>query len=307
MKTVVFAYHNMGLIGLDALLRHGFDVKLVFTHRDNPSENIWYSSVRDFCRSNKLDYVEPEDPNTLEWINRVKDIGPDIIFSFYYRKMISMDILSIPRLGSYNLHGSLLPRYRGRSPVNWVLINGEEVSGVTLHEMVEKPDAGPIVSQRKVCIAFDDTALSLYRKLENAAREMLDDVLPHVRYGNIVKTPQVLEHGSYFGGRRPEDGRIDWGMPAKDIYNLIRAVTRPYPGAFGYIDTEKILFWWAKPGAAGHTCLSPGEIGFAGEGAVQIGTGEGVILPYEVEVDGEVLKGESLLRFFTNLKERRLR
>ncbi len=307
MKTVVFAYHNMGLIGLDALLRHGFDVKLVFTHRDNPSENIWYSSVRDFCRSNKLDYVEPEDPNTLEWINRVKDIGPDIIFSFYYRKMISMDILSIPRLGSYNLHGSLLPRYRGRSPVNWVLINGEEVSGVTLHEMVEKPDAGPIVSQRKVCITFDDTALSLYRKLENAAREMLDDVLPHVRYGNIVKTPQALEHGSYFGGRRPEDGRIDWGMPAKDIYNLIRAVTRPYPGAFGYIDTEKILFWWAKPGAAGHTCLSPGEIGFTGEGAVQIGTGEGVILPYEVEVDGEVLKGESLLRFFTNLKERRLR
>ncbi|MCD6280981.1 MAG: formyltransferase [Deltaproteobacteria bacterium] len=307
MRTVVFAYHNMGLIGLDALLRNGFDVELVFTHKDNPDENVWYGSVRDFCRSHQLDYVEPEDPNTQEWIELVKKIAPDIMFSFYYRKMLSQDLMSIPRLGSYNLHGSLLPQYRGRCPVNWVLINGEDVSGVTLHEMVEKPDAGPIVSQKAVSISFEDTALSLYKKLESAAKEMLDEVLPDMREGNILKKPQALEDGSYFGGRRPEDGRIDWGMPAKEIYNLIRAVTRPYPGAFGYIDSKKVFFWWAKPVTTEHLGLSPGEIGITDGGMVQIGTGKGVILPYEVEVDGTVLKAESLVRFFANLKERRVR
>jgi UDP-4-amino-4-deoxy-L-arabinose formyltransferase/UDP-glucuronic acid dehydrogenase (UDP-4-keto-hexauronic acid decarboxylating) len=158
MKAVVFGYHNMGVLGISKLLEHGFSIPLVFTHEDNEGENIWFKSVAVLCKACSLDFVTPEDPNTREWINSIRVLAPDIILSFYYRHMITKEILEIPRLGAYNLHGSLLPAYRGRCPVNWVILRGEERSGVTLHEMVEKPDAGDIVAQVSVFIGPDDTA-----------------------------------------------------------------------------------------------------------------------------------------------------
>ena len=227
MKALVFAYHNMGRIGIDKLLDAGFDIPLVFTHEDNPGENVWFGSVMQLCRALSIECAAPVTPNTPEWVEKIKEIAPDIIFSFYYRNMISPEILKIPQLGSYNLHGSYLPAYRGRCPVNWVIIRGEEFTGVTLHEMVEKPDAGPIVAQKKIRIAPDDTALTLFKKLEDTAGALLDDILVRIRRGDIPKVSMDLSHGSYFGGRKAEDGRICWDRSAREIYNLIRGVTRP--------------------------------------------------------------------------------
>ena len=136
-----------------------------------------------------------------------------MIFSFYYRHMIPEEILRIPPQGAYNLHGSLLPAYRGRCPVNWVLVNGETQTGVTLHHMVKKADAGDIVGQRVVPIAPEDTAFTLYGKLCDAAGILLDELLPLMKIGQAPRIPQDISRGSYFGGRRPEDGRIDWSWP----------------------------------------------------------------------------------------------
>ncbi len=299
MKAIVFAYHNMGIIGINKLLKAGFDIPLVFTHQDNPDENIWFGSVVDLCKKLPIEYVTPENPNSPEWIKQIQDIKPDIIFSFYYRYMISKDILEIPHLGAYNLHGSYLPTYRGRCPINWVIIKGESYTGVTLHEMVEKPDAGPIVAQKKVKIENNDTTLSLFKKLGDAASDMLDEVLPEMNRGVISKTPQDLSKGSYFCGRKPEDGRIIWSAPAEEIYNLIRGVTKPYPGAFGFLSGKKIIFWWAT--VDNSPAISPGKIIIDGK-KILISTGRGSIIPHEIELEGKPFKEKDLYQIFERYK-----
>lgn len=295
MRAVVFAYHNMGLIGIRSLKHAGFEIPLVFSHEDDPGENVWFGSVPDLCHELAIDCVQPRDPNQYGWIERIKSAKPDIIFCFYYRHMLKPAILSIPRLGAYNLHGSYLPAYRGRCPVNWVIIKGEQSTGVTLHEMVEKPDAGPIVAREKVDITQTDTALSLYKKLEQAADALLAEILPHMIIGDIPKTPMDLSQGSYYGGRKPEDGRICWDRPCQEIYNLIRAVTHPYPGAFGFLRDDMVTFWWAVP--AKDTPAEPGRI-ILQENTVLIGTGKGCLRLEEIAVNGRILKDLSLQRYF---------
>jgi methionyl-tRNA formyltransferase len=303
MNAIVFAYHNMGTIGIRKLLEAGFAIPLVFTHEDSAGENIWFESVADLCRALSIPYVTPETTATPEWIARIKKARPEIIFSFYYRLMIAKEILAIPQSGAYNLHGSYLPAYAGRCPVNWVIIKGEQYSGVTLHEMVEKPDAGPIVAQKKVFIDFNDTVLTLFRKLEHAAETMLGEILPQMKHGTFPNIPQDLRLRSYYGGRRPEDGRIDWHQSAVEIYNLIRGVTRPYPGAITYLGERKLLIWRALPQSEGSPI--PGRI-HAIEKDVAIGTGSGSIRLEEVEIDGRVLTGEKLRMYFYNFNGKQL-
>jgi methionyl-tRNA formyltransferase len=209
LKTIVLAYHNMGIAGLTALFEHGFDIAAIFTHEDDPQENCWFGSVKDWALQHGIPYYTPDDINTEQWIAEITKLKPDILFSFYYRKMIGRDILDIPPLGAMNLHGSLLPAYRGRCPVNWVLVKGEHQTGVTLHFMVDKPDAGDIVGQKEVNIDFNDTARTLYDKLCKAAGLLLNDLLPQIKTGQVPRRKQNLDRGSYYGGRRPEDGRID--------------------------------------------------------------------------------------------------
>ncbi|HVN71890.1 MAG TPA: formyltransferase [Desulfomonilia bacterium] len=295
MKAVVFAYHNMGIIGITRLKEAGFEIPLVFSHEDDPDENVWFGSVPKLCLELAIPCVCPKDPNQFGWVERIKSVKPDIVFSFYYRYMLKSQILSIPPLGAYNLHGSYLPFYRGRCPVNWVLIKGEKQTGVTLHEMVAKPDAGDIVAQKAVEISHRDTALTLYNKLEQASDEMLAEVLPHMIIGDIKKTPMDLSKGSYYGGRKPEDGRIFWDMPAEEIYNLIRAVTRPYPGAFGFLGDEMVTVWWAEP--MDGMSLEPGRISLQRD-TVLIDTGSGCLRPEEIEVNGRVMKDSGLRHYF---------
>ena len=295
MRAVVFAYHNMGITGIRRLMDAGFEIPLVFSHEDDPSENIWFGSVTELCRELDITNVCPRDPNQHGWIERIKAVRPDIIFSFYYRFVLKAEILAIAPLGAYNLHGSYLPQYRGRNPVNWVLIKGEKQTGVTLHEMVEKPDAGPIVAQKKVDISYEDTAYTLFSKLDEAADELLRETLPRMKEGRIPKTPMDLSKGSYYGGRKPEDGRIFWDRPAEEIYNLIRAVTRPYPGAFGFLGDEMVTIWWAIP--VMETALEPGKIALHDETAL-IGSAIGSLMPLEIDVNGRDLKDSSLLNYF---------
>ncbi|MCB2173487.1 bifunctional UDP-4-amino-4-deoxy-L-arabinose formyltransferase/UDP-glucuronic acid oxidase ArnA [archaeon] len=243
MKAVVLAYHNMGCVGIEALLRQGFEIAAVFTHKDDPDENIWFDSVAELAASRGIPVFAPDDLNHPLWVERIRAMNPDIIFSFYYRHMVKPAILEIPPAGCLNLHGSLLPAYRGRCPVNWVLVNGETETGVTLHHMTPQPDAGDIVTQRRVVIVNEDTAKSLYAKLSHAAAQMLDDILPAIKDATAPRRRQDDSKASYYGGRRPEDGQIDWSLPADEVRDLVRAVTQPYPGAFSFLGDRKCLVW----------------------------------------------------------------
>ncbi len=296
MRAVVFAYHNMGIIGIRRLLGAGFEVPLVLSHEIDPKENVWFGSVSGLCGELAITCACPENPNIPEWVERIRAARPDFIFSFYYRSMLKGAILCLPKHGAYNLHGSYLPQYRGRCPVNWVIVNGETSTGVTLHEMVEKPDAGPIVAQVRVPIAAADTALTLFSKLESAADGLLAETLPQMRGGLIRKTPMDLSLGSYYGGRKPEDGRILWSRPAAELYNLIRGVTHPYPGAFGFLRGEKIIFWRAVP--EGGLPLAPGLVHIGERGAL-IGTGQGSLRVEEIEAGGRTLSGSGVREFFS--------
>ncbi len=313
VRAVVFAYHNMGIVGLGALLSHGFEVPMVFSHADDPKENRWFGSVAEFCREKGITVHLPEKVNEPPWPETIRAAAPDFLFSFYYRSMLGKEILSSPRLCAMNLHGSLLPKYRGRAPVNWVLVKGETETGVTLHVMTEKPDAGDIVAQAAVPIAFEDTALTLFGKMEKAAEALLSGILPKIAAGEIPRRRNEVEKGSYFGGRKPEDGRIDWTRPAFEIYNLVRAVTRPYPGAFSGLGGERILVWWALPvpGEGFPGGPSPGKMAVAGgsmlrtaggcltnvheERRVLVGTGKGFLQLEEVEWNGKTARGEAIV------------
>jgi len=241
-RAVVFAYHNVGVRCLSVLLAHDVEVQLVITHTDNPTENIWFDSVERLAEAHHLPCATPQDPNSPEWIDRIRALNPDFIFSFYYRHLLNTTLLDAARLGAYNMHGSLLPKYRGRVPVNWAIINGERQTGVTLHRMVAKPDAGDWIAQQAVPILPEDTALDVFQKVTVAAEIALDNVLPDLLAGVAVHTPLDLSQGSYFGGRKPDDGRIDWTQNAQRIHNLIRAVAPPYPGAFSEVQGKHLRF-----------------------------------------------------------------
>ncbi len=246
MRAAVFAYHEMGYVCLEEVLASGMEVACLFTHKDDPGEEIWFRRPVELARKHAIPVYEPQSLRDPTWTNLLKTISPEYIFSFYYRYMIPQAILDAARIAPLNLHGSLLPKYRGRCPVNWVLIGGETKSGVTLHVMEAQPDAGDIVAQGEVEITLDDTAHTLFMKLASAASGLMKEILPQLLSRNF---PRVAQTGtsSYFGGRRPEDGLIDWSTDALTVYNLIRAVTHPYPGAFTFMDGKKLFIWRAHP------------------------------------------------------------
>ncbi|MEI7232277.1 bifunctional UDP-4-amino-4-deoxy-L-arabinose formyltransferase/UDP-glucuronic acid oxidase ArnA [Pectobacterium carotovorum] len=246
MKAIVFAYHDIGCVGLEALKLAGYEIQAVFTHSDAPGENHFYGSVAKAAAEMDVPVFAPEDINHPLWVNRIRELAPDVIFSFYYRTLLSDDILQLPSFGAFNLHGSLLPRYRGRAPVNWVLVNGETQTGVTLHKMVSRADAGDIVAQSVVAIDEEDTALTLHGKFRTAAAALLAQQLPLIRSREITLTRQDESRASYFGRRTAADGLIDWHKSAREINNLIRAVTEPYPGAFTFLGERKVTIWRAR-------------------------------------------------------------
>jgi methionyl-tRNA formyltransferase len=238
--AVVFAYHNVGVRCLSVLLAQGVNVQLVLTHEDNPDEQIWFDSVAALAARNHLSCATPKDPNSPELLEQLRSLQPDFIFSFYYRHMLKPELLACAKRGAYNMHGSLLPKYRGRVPVNWAIINGERETGVTLHQMVAKPDAGALAAQQAVPILPDDTALEVFQKVTVAAELALYSVLPSIVDGSVKLFAQDLSAGSYYGGRKADDGRINWQQNAVQIHNLIRAVAPPYPGAFTVIQDKLV-------------------------------------------------------------------
>ncbi|ETK17712.1 bifunctional UDP-glucuronic acid decarboxylase/UDP-4-amino-4-deoxy-L-arabinose formyltransferase [Pseudomonas sp. FH4] len=258
-KAVVFAYHDIGCAGIEALLNAGYEIAAVFTHADDPKENTFYGSVAQLCARHGIPVHAPEDANHPLWVERVAKLNPDFIFSFYYRNLLGEALLATARQGAFNLHGSLLPKYRGRAPANWVLVNGETETGVTLHRMVKRADAGAILAQQTVMIERSDTGLTLHAKLREAATQLLRDALPQLAQGKLSETAQDESQATCFGRRTPADGKLHWQKPAEQLFNLVRAVTQPYPGAFCAVGEHKLIVWQAEV-VKGNEGQAPGRV-----------------------------------------------
>ena len=232
MHAVVFAYHDVGVNCLKALLGAGIQIDLVVTHQDDPNENVWFGSVAKLCEEKKIPCITPNANQLMDLIPQIQKLSPDYLFSFYYRHMIPAELLACAKIAALNMHGSLLPKYRGRAPVNWAILHGEAETGATLHIMEVKPDAGDIVGQSTVSIGPNETATEVFSKVSQAAVAVINQVLPELVQGQIPRKPNNLAKGSYFGGRKPADGQILWHQTAQQVHNLVRAVAPPYPGAF---------------------------------------------------------------------------
>jgi methionyl-tRNA formyltransferase len=249
-RILFFGYSEVGHDCLDLLLSRGDNVVGLITHADNPDEKIWFKTPAQAARSRGVPVHAPDTLATPEWRERIAAMRPDLILSAYYRNMISTTLLALAPLGAFNMHGSLLPRYRGRAPINWAVLNGETRIGMTLHRMVREPDAGNIVDQEGVDIGPRDTAEEAFRKALPCARRVLARQIDALLSGTAPETPQDASRATYFGGRKPEDGRIDWTQPSRRIFDLVRAVTDPYPGAFCDVGAARLMVWWAEPDSA---------------------------------------------------------
>lgn len=283
---MLFAYHEMGSACLEALIAMGAPIVALFTHQDAAGEEIWWRSCADLARANAIAVHTPEKVGAKE-IAQIAALRPAVIYSFYYRNLLPPELIALAPLGAYNLHGSLLPKYRGRAPVNWMLANDEHEAGATLHHMVARADAGDIVAQRAVEITDDDTALTLYRKIVPLGAELIREYHPLIVTGIAPRRAQDLAQGSYFGRRTPDDGRIDWRWPARRIFNLVRAVTHPYPGAFAFIGGRKVYIWTAKIAVEGGTCGTPGTIiAERADGSIEVAAGAGSVILSRIQFAG---------------------
>ncbi|GAL20322.1 UDP-4-amino-4-deoxy-L-arabinose formyltransferase / UDP-glucuronic acid oxidase (UDP-4-keto-hexauronic acid decarboxylating) [Vibrio maritimus] len=292
MKVVVFAYHNIGCTGVRSLLDAGVEIEAVFTHVDDSNENVFFESVAKLAAKNGIPVYAPEDVNHPLWVDKIRAMKPDALFSFYYRNMISQEVLDIAPKGGFNLHGSLLPTYRGRAPINWALVNGETETGVTLHKMVQKADAGDIVGQEKIAITDEDTAETLHKRMNAASSDLLSKVLPTIVDGSFTATAQDESKATYFGRRTPADGEIKWSNDSRTVFNLVRAVTEPFPGAFTFLGERKLIIWGAEASDKTYD-VTPGTIVATSPLTIACAQGSLIVKSGEAE-NGLYLGGEQL-------------
>ncbi len=264
-RAVVCAYSSVGTAALEGLLEAGVDVCSLYTYGQARDEE-WFTPPEAVALARDIPVHMARSFNDDVVFEAVRALAPDFLFSFYVREMIQARFLEIPRLGAYNLHGSLLPTYRGRAPINWVLVNGETETGVTLHAMTPKPDDGHIVAQARLPIAWDETALSLTEKAAVAGRALVRDAIPGLVDGSIQRINQkTLGPSTYFGGRKPADSRLDFGMTVQEAFNQIRAVADPWPNAFLETPSGTVKVAWALPSS--EPC-PPGRFRQAREGVL---------------------------------------
>jgi methionyl-tRNA formyltransferase len=292
--AVVFAYHNVGARCLRVLLAHGVHVPLVVTHADSPTETIWFERVAQVAGDYGIPTVMPADVNAPETAASIGRLAPDFFFSFYFRQIVKPALLAIPARGALNMHGSLLPKYRGRVPVNWAVLHGERETGATLHYMADKPDAGDIVAQTAVPILPDDTAGDVFTKVTVAAEMTLDRVLPALLAGTAPRIPMNLAAGSYYGGRTPADGRIDWSQDAVRIHNLVRAVAPPYPGATTTVGGRPARILRTRVLEAAGAPAAPG-LALADNALIANCGGGGRLLVQALEVEGRAIAPQDIL------------
>ncbi|MFN7957155.1 MAG: formyltransferase family protein [Holophagaceae bacterium] len=280
--AVVCAYSSVGTAALEGLLEAGVEVRALYTYAQGTDES-WFTPPAVLAAAQGIPVIMAPAFNDDSVFDAIRGLRPDFLFSFYFREMIQGRFLELPRLGAFNLHGSLLPKYRGRAPINWVLVKGEQETGITLHAMTPKPDDGIIVAQARLPIAWDETALSLTDKAAAAGRDLVRGAIPGLVDGSCPRIDQkTLGPSTYFGGRKPADSRLDFAMTTSEAFNQIRAVADPWPNAFLETPLGTVKVAWALPSA--EPC-PPGRHRLTQEG-VLLGFSDGALRLHTLKVRG---------------------
>ena len=242
MRLVILANQNWGIEAIEAL-RNDYEISQVFTHPSDMDkhDSVWYDSVEDYCKNKNLPVKSTSNLDDDDF-KKIEQINPDLIVSVNWRRLVPKRIFQLPKLGMINIHPSLLPKYRGMSPINWVVINGETESGITVHFVDETADTGDIILQKKFTISETETAKDVYDKSISLYPSIMKETLKILTSSTFVRKSQNKMEPRFFYSRRfPKDGKIDWNNSREKIFNLIRGLSDPYPNAFFYYNNKQIL------------------------------------------------------------------
>lgn len=273
MRVVFLGNHTVGIKALEAI-GETEEVAGVIAHPHDPEDGARYLSVYEFALQRGWNVIRGtgKDPATENFVIAAQ---PDLLWVTDYRYLLPPSLLSIAPLGAVNLHPSLLPKYRGRAPINWAILNGETILGLTAHFIDEGMDTGDIIAQESFELKEDQDVGDALEILYPLYSALTRRVLTYFRTGQIPRTKQDHRQATTYPRRRPEDGLIDWHKTAKEVLCLIRAVAPPYPGAFTYLNGKRLFIYKAKRNNEPHRYGNPGRILPNGE----ICCSEGTILP----------------------------
>ncbi|MDF9745852.1 methionyl-tRNA formyltransferase [Natrinema salsiterrestre] len=310
---IVFVTHNkLGLACLEELAKLGANIKTVYTQpqREELSDQINFKS---FTNEHGIPLHRVETVNDPKTVEEIKSYEPDLLFVVGWSRLVDTEVLAIPSVTALGMHPAPLPRGRGRAPIAWSIIKGLDTTALSFFHLVEEADAGDIVGQEPIPIETEDDATTLYEKVIDAGRELIRKYYPKFTAGEVPRTPQNKEAATWWPKRDPQQGLIDWTRPPEELYNWIRGLTRPYPGAFSYLEGQKITIWSANPPSGDRSFVRPGEIAYCEGGALGVGAWEGIIELTELEIsDRGPMSPEALLSntdfevgdSFTNIRNR---
>jgi methionyl-tRNA formyltransferase len=271
------------------------------------SSRSGYVSLKPECAERGIPLLEAEDINAPGTVDAIRASGGGLLLVTGWSQLLSRPLLELCQLGAVGMHPTRLPEGRGRAPIPWTLIKGLKRSAVTLFHLTEGVDDGDIVGQIEFDVADLDDAASLYEKICDVYVDLVREFVPRLLDGTAPRRPQDHARATYWPRRRPEDGRIDWTRPARELYNWVRGLTHPYPGAFTELRGERVTIWRALPPAADLPGGRPGQVVAADENGIAVACGDAQSLPVcglsfgqrevdagEVAVSGRVSVGDVL-------------
>jgi methionyl-tRNA formyltransferase len=304
MRIGWVGFHMEGVSALRALLERGIHLEGVLTlPPELGSKKSGAADYKSLCAESGVALYEIANINDAQSIALLKRLSLDLAFVIGWTQIVRHEALALVRVGMIGAHASLLPHHRGRAPINWALIKGAQRTGNTLIWLSDEVDAGAIIDQTEIPITPYDSCGSLYEKVAETNRDMILRALPRLLAGERPGRLQRPIDEPNLPGRKPEDGRIDWSQDSNDLYNFVRALTRPYPGAFGWLEGKRWTIWECAslPGQPYGARTSPGQVigpMYSPEHAacgqvIACGTGAVVALELEGE-DGQILRGPQL-------------
>lgn len=298
MNVIFMGTPDFAVPALESIVNAGYDVSLVVTQVDRRrgrGKKLQPTEVKAKALELGLEVFQPENVNTKESIEKIKSLEPDFIVVAAYGQILKKELLEIPKYNIINIHASLLPKYRGASPINWAIVNGDEKTGITIMEVVEGLDSGDMILKEEIKIEEDDDASIIHDKLSEIGGGLVVKAMRSLADGTATLVPQDDDLSCYAPKLSREDGEIDWSKTALEIRNQVRGF-KPWPSAFTKYKDDRMTIHWVEIVEEDY----PGEIGEivrVTDDGIYVKTGEGIVNIVELQFPGNrSMKTEDYLR-----------
>lgn len=288
MKIIFMGTPDFSVPILEALLQAGHNVVLAVTQPDQPKgrgKAVQFSAVKTAAAAHQIPVYQPKRIREPECVSYLKTFEADIMVVAAFGQILSEDILTMPRYGCVNVHASLLPKYRGASPIQWAVLNGDKISGVTTMQMDAGIDTGDILEKTEIVLDEDETGGSLFDKLSDAGAKLCVQTIAHIQDGTVTRTKQEETQATHVGMITKQMGKVDWTKSAAEIERQIRGLD-PWPGTYTSLHGKTLKLWKAAVLEGGDSAQA-GQIVYADKQQLVMQTGEGRLSLLEVQLEGK--------------------